>query len=66
MVKTKQTPRRSDVTGKLPPLSRPRRSKEGWGTAAQTFHTRFQPGLDPVRGDVSYKGMSNTSNRIDF
>ena len=65
MVKTKMTPRKSDSKGKLPPLARPRRSKEGWGTATETFYKHFQPRLDPVRGSVSYKSMSNMSNRID-
>ena len=64
MVKTKQTPRKSDSKGKLPPLA-PRRRQEGWGTAAETFHQRFQLPQDPQRWDVSYKGMSNRSKRIN-
>ena len=65
MVKTKTTPRRSDEQGNLPPLA-PRRRQEGWGTAAETFHRRFQLPQDPVRQDVSYKGMSDRSNRINI
>ena len=62
MVQTKTTPRRSDAKGNLPPLGRARHSDTRWGTAQQTFHKRFQLPLDPVRQDVSYKGMSNRSN----
>ena len=63
MVKMKQTPRHSDAAGKLPPLA-PRHRQEGWGTAAETFHKQFRLPQDPRRGDVSYKGRSDWSNRI--
>ena len=55
MVKTKQTPRKSDVMGWLPPLA-PHCVRTEWGTAAETFHKRMVLPLDLRRGDISYKG----------
>ena len=40
MARTKQTQRRSDKKGKLPPLGPPRQPDNRWGTAAQTFYER--------------------------
>ena len=60
MAKTKQTPRKSDVAAKLKKMVRQPRPE--WGTAAETFYKRPQLPMDPVRQDVSYKGMSDMSN----
>ena len=40
MARMKQTQRRLDSKGKLPPLGPPRQPDTRWGTAAQTFYQR--------------------------
>ena len=62
MVKTKQTSRRSDAKGNLPPLATPRYTGD-WETAGQTFYKRFELPMDPQCGDVSYNGTLKYSNR---
>ena len=57
MVKTKQTPRRSDAQGRLPPLSAPKEPDTRWGTKDKTFYRTLS--LDTVATEkdrVSYKG----------
>ena len=62
MVKTKMTPQRSDVSGKLPPLGRPRRPDSNWGTAAKTFVQKFTIPMNPnVRGALDYRSKSKGS-----
>ena len=48
MVKTKKTPRKSDVRGRLPPFA-PWHATTEWGTAAEMFHKRLVLPLDPRR-----------------
>ena len=63
MVKTKQTPRRSDMkTGKLPPLSEPKRDPKLWGTPAKTFVEKFRLPMHPdVQGSLDYRSKSKVS-----
>ena len=65
MVKTKTTPRRTDSSGRLPPLARPKRAASEWGTVAKTFVQKFKLPMHPhVRGALDYRNKSKLSKLI--